>query len=389
MQSRRNFIGHASAAVAISGAQRFWSGAAHAAERGPDKPILVVVELNGGNDGLNTVVPFADDIYHKSRPTLRIEPEKVLKLDDHMGLNPTMKPLHGLWNEGCLTVIQGVGYPNPNRSHFRSMEIWQTAETGSSTTTGWLGRTADADHAMQSCHVGDEAVPVALQGRKAFAQSLVSIDAFRLPGDSQLSKDLSNQANGSLLAEIGSQFGSTAELARRLGNSKSSGGSTIDPKSLKGRFETILRLIESDSPYRVYYTSQDGYDTHAGQQYQHQSLLNEFSSELAQFLKRLKESRLDDKVLVLAFSEFGRRLKENANAGTDHGTAAPVFIAGNVTGTRLLGKAPDLKNLDETGDPHHTTDFRDVYAAVLRDWLKVDPAPILGSRAGDLKLDFS
>jgi uncharacterized protein (DUF1501 family) len=364
-----------------------WQRVAAAAEPRADSPILVVVELTGGNDGLNTVVPFTDDIYHKSRPTLRIEPDKVLKLDDRAGLHPSLKELHDLWDSGDLAVIQGVGYPNPNRSHTRSMEIWQTGVIGPAPVAGWLGRAADANPMLKLCHVGPQSVPLAVQGRKMVPQALASLADYRLvPGASLADPDEMAPGGDSILNQVRRQFAASRGLSAQLAAIPADRATqdAASPETLEGRLETIRRLIEVDLPLRVYYTTQEGFDTHAGQRYTHQDLLRRVSQAVAGFLTSLKTSRLDERVVVLLFSEFGRRLKENASSGTDHGAAAPVLLAGQPVKGGLIGPPPDLSKLDEGGDPSFTTDFRDVYATLLGRWLAVDPEPILGRRAGSL-----
>jgi uncharacterized protein (DUF1501 family) len=367
-----------------------WRQAAAAALPCGDLPILVVVELTGGNDGLNTVIPYADDIYHKNRPTLRIEPDKVLKLDDHVGLHPSLKELHSLWESGDLAVLQGVGYPNPNRSHTRSMEIWQTGVVGAAPPAGWLGRVADVNSTFRICHVGPESVPMAVRGRTSIPQALASLSDYQLVANAGLpTGPQGDQAGDPLVGDIRKRLISARELAARLaalpaGPSGSQSASV--PETLEGRLATIHRLIEADLPLRVYYTSQGGFDTHAAQRFVHQDLLRQVSEAVAGFIKALKASRLDERVVVLVFSEFGRRLKENTSSGTDHGAAAPVFLAGRPVKGTLIGPPPSLADLDDGGDPRFTTDFRDVYATLLRQWLAVDPDAILGRRDVSLSL---
>jgi uncharacterized protein (DUF1501 family) len=389
MLSRRDFFNQsAGAGILVFGstATSLWTHAARAAEARRDAPILVVLELSGGNDGLNTVIPHADDVYHKSRPALRVEPDKVLKLDDRVGLHPSLKDLHRLWEAGELAIVQGVGYPNPNRSHFRSMEIWQTGAVGPAPPAGWLGRLGDAHPRLELCHVGQGSMPLAVQGRKVTAQSLASVAAYRLECGAELPTRFMDGTGGPPLPEIRQRCTSTAELARRLENLRGGKVASGEAGTLEGRLETIRRLIESDTPYRVYYTAQDGFDTHAAQHYAHQQLLQTMGKALAGFLDSLRPSKLDERVVVLVFSEFGRRLKENANGGTDHGAAAPVLIAGRSVKGGLFGPQPNLADLDETGDPRFGVDFRDVYASLIRRWLDVDPTPILGERKSSLPL---
>jgi uncharacterized protein (DUF1501 family) len=339
---------------------------------------------------LNTVVPYADDIYHKNRPTLRIEPDKVLKLDDHVGVHPSLKELHAVWESGDLAVIQGVGYPNPNRSHTRSMEIWQTGVVGTAPPAGWLGRVADANSTFQLCHVGPDAVPLAVRGRTSIPQALASLVDYQFAAYVRLpALPNGEQVSDPLVAEIRHRFASARDLAARLASlpaGPSGSESAAISETLAGRLATIRRLIEADLPLRVYHTAQGGFDTHAAQRFSHQDLLRQVSQAVTGFLKALKPSRLDERVVVLVFSEFGRRVKENASSGTDHGAAAPVLLAGGPVKGGLIGPPPDLKVLDDGGDPHFTTDFRDVYAALLNRWLAVDPEPILGRRDASFSL---
>jgi uncharacterized protein (DUF1501 family) len=397
MLSRRRFLTDSAGVGAMSlGAPLpgLWRRAASAAEPRADLPILVVVELTGGNDGLNTVIPHMDDVYHRSRPTLRVEPSKVLKLGDRAGLHPALKELHRLWEAGDLAVIQGVGYPNPNRSHARSMEIWQTGAVGPAPPTGWLGLAADTDPGLRICHVGTDAVPLAIRGRRAIPQALAGIADFRLASGANLADAPAAPPSGDpVLDQVRRQFATARELSARLaaiperpGTSPSPATDNPSSETLEGRLETIRRLLEVDSGFRIYYTAQDGFDTHASQRYSHQELLRKVSQGVAGFLASLNASRLDERVAVLMFSEFGRRLKENASGGTDHGTAAPVLLAGKPVKGGLVGPMPDLAHLDDGGDPRFTTDLRDLYATILRRWLSVDPEPILGRRDESLNL---
>ena len=330
--TRRQFMNQSAGVMSLGSlAPGLWRRAAAAAEPRRDATILVVLELTGGNDGLNTVVPHADDVYHKSRPTLRVEPGKVLKLDDRVGLHPALKDLHQVWENGDLAVVQGVGYPNPNRSHFRSMEIWQTGTIGPAPPAGWLGRLGDAHPGWSSATWGRGPCRWRCRG-----------------GRSSPSRWRASPTTGSWPeAEFPSRF--AGRCRRRSARSKRFAAATrrpwswlarlerlrrrtgvkADPDTLEGRLESIRRLIEADTPYRVFYTSQDGFDTHAGQLFAHQELLRTLGKAVSGFLEQLKASKLDERVVVLIFSEFGRRLKENANRGTDHGTAAPVLIAGS------------------------------------------------------------
>ena len=384
MQTRRDFLtGTAATSVMSLGLPlpHLWRRVAAAAEPNPDSPILVVIELTGGNDGLNTVIPYADDAYYKNRPNLALEKDKVLKLDDHVGLHPSMKDLHKLWEKGQVRIVQNVGYPNPNRSHFRSMEIWHTGVLGPAPPTGWLGSAADLQGSLQLCHVGEGVVPHAALRRKGTTSSIRNLTDFQLNAGAVLAE--AGAADNSLLQEIGKRTESTRELVKSL--EMVSAQASTAAGSLEERLGTIRGLIEAGTSFRLYYTALDGFDTHASQRYAHQELLSTVSSALGIFLDGLRKRKLDERVVVLLFSEFGRRVRENGQGGTDHGTAAPVFLVGNPVKGGLLGPAPDLGKL-ELGDLCFKIDFRDVYATLLRRWLRIDPKPILGNRDETLEL---
>jgi uncharacterized protein (DUF1501 family) len=362
----------------------FWQRAAAATEAKAGLPVLVVVELGGGNDGLNTVVPYADDLYAKARPTLRIEPKTVLKLNDRVGLHPSLKDLHKLWEAGDLAVVQGVGYPNPNRSHFRAMEIWHAGDAGPVPDAGWLGRLADIQPSLGPCYVGSEATPLSVRARRFFTPSIASLSDYRIPPGTLKTSGRTTPPADELAREVQRRlqaaFARAAQLeavARDLPKAESG--------SLAERLATIRVLIEHDPALRVFTTSTNGFDTHAAQKFTHRELLRSVSSAVAQFLADLRGQGLGERVVVLMFSEFGRRVRENAQQGTDHGTAGPVFLAGAPVRGGLIGSAPDLANLDE-GDLKFAVDFRDVYATLLRRWVNVDPVPILGRRDEALPL---
>ena len=346
--------------------------------RGPICPSLVVIGLNGGNDGLNTVVPYADDVYHKSRPTLRIAPDKVLKLDDHVGLHPAMKDLHRLWEEGQVKVVQNAGYPNPNRSHFRSMQIWHAGVLGAVPTAGWLGRACDAAPALGRCFVGDDVVPLALQGRKEPAAALSNLADFQPALETLV--PASAKGSDALLDEIGKRMQTTRDLAaERITRLRRADLPVAPAGSLEERLLTIRALLEGVPRFRIFYTSIGGFDTHIGQQFNHQELLRTVSTSVHRFMTELRKSKLDDRVVVLIYSEFGRRLTENGQRGTDHGTAAPLFLVGRPLKGGLFGPGPDLSDL-ELGDPRYKVDFRDIYPTMLKRWLRIDPEPVLGNR---------
>ena len=387
MATRRRFLARgAELGLFAVGARAplFWRRAAAAALPEPGLPILVVIELSGGNDGLNTVVPHTDDLYANARPTLRIESKSVLKLDDRVGLNPALKDLYKFWDSGDLAVVQGAGYPNPNRSHSRSMEIWQTGSVGPVPDAGWLGRTADLHSAVGTCHVGSDAVPLAVRGRKFFTPSIGSLADYRIPAGIS-SADQGVPADD-LAREIRRRSVHAIDQAKRL-EAASRSLPKLVTGTLEERLATIRVLIEQDPGLRVFYTSTApaGFDTHAAQNFAHRELLRSVSAAVAGFLNEVRERGLGERVVVLMFSEFGRRVRENAQGGTDHGAAGPVFLAGSPVRGGLVGPPPDLANLDN-GDLKFAVDFRDIYATLLRRWLHVDPVPVLGRREEGLAI---
>lgn len=380
MISRRDFL-QSSALVALAPTiPSFLARTARAADADRDAPVLVVIQLDGGNDGINTVVPYADEGYAASRKELRLSADDLIKVGDGIGLHPRLRSVSEFLGDGRLAIVQGVGYPNPNRSHFESMAIWQSAllDAGDQDGSGWLGRSlSTADRAAlgpDTIYVGAEELPVALRGRRCQSVTIASEDDLHLtlaelgqsdaaPGDDS---DLSSFVERSMLQAYAS--------ARELSTNGSAASDVRYPSSkLASQLKLVSQLMKSGAAARVYYTSQGGYDTHAVQLPTHANLLGELSSSLKAFLDDLKATRLDQRVLVLAFSEFGRRVQENGSLGTDHGTAGPVFLAGAKVEAGLHGPAPSLTDLAD-GDLKHAIDFRQVYATVLDEWLEL-PRP--------------
>ncbi|RRA99837.1 DUF1501 domain-containing protein [Larkinella rosea] len=356
---------------------------------------LVVVQLSGGNDGLNTVVPFRNDIYYRERPTIGIAPDKVLKLNDEIGFNPALEALKGLYDDGLVTVVNNVGYPNPDRSHFRSMDIWQTAsDSDKYLTTGWLGRYLDANCHGSDCVAHraievDDTLSLALKGQELNGLALLDPKKLYNQTRSGLVKELadlkpdaglaSTHPNVSYLYKTLAETASSAEFI--YDKSKAVRSKTVYPASeLGNRLKTVSELIASGVNTNVYYISISGFDTHINQPGQQERLLRQYAEAVAAFTKDLKlNGKLND-VLLMTFSEFGRRVKQNASNGTDHGTANNLFlIGGGLTPGRVFNEAPNLTNLAE-GDLQFSVDFRSIYATLLRDWLKVDDGAVLGRK---------
>jgi uncharacterized protein (DUF1501 family) len=386
MSTRRQFLQQSALVSLTPLVPSFLARSAMAASGQPDERVLVVIQLDGGNDGLNTVIPFADPLYARYRRELRIRTDQVIKLDDAVGLHPQMKPAAELLEDGRLAIVHGVGYPNPNRSHFESMAIWHHARLDSRDhdSIGWLGRAADgikqqSAKAGDSVYLGSEAVPVALRGRRASNISLQDESDLKLTAP--ISSTNSSPGGASdVAAFVQRSLADSFDAARRFEHSSAGAAASKDkyPQSKLGeKLRLVSKLLKLGGRTRIYYLSQSGYDTHAAQLFTHLQLLDEFADALKAFLDDLKSAKLDDRVVVLAFSEFGRRVEENGSAGTDHGAAGPVFLAGAPVRAGVIGEHPSLADLDQ-GDLKMTIDFRRVYAGLLQPWLRVDAASVLG-----------
>ncbi len=379
---------------------------------GRDGQILVVLQLAGGNDGLNTVVPIGDDDYRRARPSLALREKQVLPLGAKakVGLHPALAGLARSFEEGNLAVVQGVGYPNPNRSHFRSTEIWATGtDAEKSSSTGWIGRYFD-----NACSGCDAAVGITLgsQTPQAFSAKTPKGVLYEAGGGRRrrLGADGEPEADGSMAMnmdndpEEGPAGGSIGDIAGSSGkidaldflertemdvqvtqkeiaaaSGRGKNGVPYPGSWLGNQFALISRLIAGGLKTRIYYVSQGGYDTHTGQAGAHERLLREMGDAVSAFLADLKAQGNLGRVTLMTFSEFGRRVKENASGGTDHGAAAPLFLAGGGVTAGLLGKMPSLapRDLDD-GDVKFNVDFRSVYATVLEKHLGVKSDPILG-----------
>ena len=409
--SRRAFLKSSvssAALVALSPAvpQFLLSASARAAE-GRGESVLVVVQLSGGNDGLNTVVPYADDVYRRNRPALGIPAARVHKIDDYVGLHPSMEAFSRLLEGGRLGIVQGVGYPNPNRSHFVSMDIWHTArpqdrdEAHRPGATGWIGRYLDSQvtsagdvPALQLTDSGAR-LPLALVGAHPRASSMRSLDSFKLEdgGDAKLRAAIEQAARAKrdpgddLVAFLRDGTLSALQSSRQVQEAAGRYQTDVDypGTSLARRLKTVAQLVDAGLGTRVYYLDLDGFDTHSNQAAAHASLLAELSGAVSAFIDDLARHGHDKRVVLMTFSEFGRRVHENASQGTDHGAAAPMFIAGGRVRPGLLTKHPSMTDLEE-GDVKFTTDFRSVYAGVLEHWLSVPSAPILGADFPPMRL---
>jgi uncharacterized protein (DUF1501 family) len=389
---------------------------------GKDGTILVVLQMAGGNDGLNTVVPYSNDYYQKARRRIGLAAKQVLKINDTLGLHPNLEGFKELYDAGSMSVIQGIGYPNPNRSHFRSTEIWQTASDSEKFEAyGWLGRYFDnackgADPTV-GINIGQQ-MPQAFSAQHPAGISVDSPKNYRFVSSEHAKKgemdaeersyremngfDHMDADGGSITAVHGAikHKGSPLDFIERtaldaqvssdkiLAISRSVENKAKYPQSdLANRLKLVAQLIGGGLPTRIFYVSQGGYDTHANQTGAHERLMRDLGDSVKAFVADLKAQGNFERVLVMTFSEFGRRVAENANNGTDHGAAAPMFVIGNKVKVGLLGKYPSLAPSDlVNGDLKFTTDFRTVYAAVLEQWLKTKSEPVLGNKFTPLPL---
>jgi uncharacterized protein (DUF1501 family) len=365
--------------------------------------IFVLVELNGGNDGLNTVVPYADSRYYSVRPRLAIPRATVLPIDDRIGLHPSLAPLERLYREQRVAIVQGVGYPRPDLSHFRSTEIWQTAVPEKIEQTGWIGRYLDSISApgsgqLDAISTGYELPATLSTGTAVGVAAIESFDNYVVRGDEQHPEDDANKrraleglyddARGSgtaldFVASTGllAYSSSEAVLAAASGYTPAV---AYQPDPFSQNMLKIAQLLDAGLGTDVYYTSFGSFDTHANQLTDHANLLRWLGDGLESFYRDLAAHGRADDVVVMTFSEFGRRVNQNQSAGTDHGTAGPMFVVGNAVRGGVYGDHPSLTELDDNDDLVYAIDFRAVYATVLRGWLQTDPEPILGGHFEDL-----
>ncbi|MDB5136968.1 MAG: twin-arginine translocation pathway signal [Mucilaginibacter sp.] len=357
---------------------------------------LVIIQLSGGNDGLNTIIPYGNDIYYQKRSTIAINKADVIKLDDIQGLNPNLSALKDIFDQGWMGIINSVGYPNPDRSHFRSMDIWQTAsDSNQFLTTGWIGRYLDSN--CQTCKNPytaievDDTLSLAMKGANMKGIAVQDPNKLYQATREPFFKDLVhdhiddhlNEDNLGYLYKTMIETYSSADYIQKT--SKTYNVSADYPATALGnQLKTVSKFINSGLQTRVYYVSLSGFDTHVGQQNQQGRQLKIYGDAVAAFIKDLKQTEKLDDTLVMTFSEFGRRVEQNASNGTDHGTANNVLIfGGKLKKAGIFNDAPDLTQLDN-GDLKYKVDFRDVYATLMDKWLDVNNSQILNKNFSGL-----
>ncbi|HLI09129.1 MAG TPA: DUF1501 domain-containing protein [Ktedonobacteraceae bacterium] len=361
---------------------------------------LIVVQMAGGNDGLNTVIPYTDPLYHQMRPTLAIPDSQVLTLDSRLGLHPSLKALQPLWEQGHMAIVEGVGYPNQSLSHFQAMDIWQTLDLSGNGTEGWLGKLVsgwvDQDgHPFKALDVGVQTAQ-ALQSISTPVPTVASVNAYRVYPD-PADRDAGN-ARMQALMKLYSSYPKTSPYAALLdttalnaqdGSSQlRQADATYNPavtyptNSFAAGLKILAEAIVQGLGLRVGYVTLGGFDTHANQQTTHATLMQTLAESLSAFYNDLNAHGKADSVVVMTWSEFGRRVEENGSLGTDHGTAAPMFVLGKPINKGVYGEPPSLSSLDSNGNLKYTVDFRSVYATVLDRWLGASSKDVLGASYG-------
>lgn len=360
-----------------------------------NKRILVVVQLAGGNDGLNCVIPYADPLYYKARPKLGIAQKDVASISDAIGFNPKLAAFKDLFEAKHVALLQGVGYPNPNRSHFRSTDIWTSGRPDTLETTGWLGRYLDAQCSGEDkrLHAIDNGTTVSrlFWTGQSIVPAISSIETFDLEADLRFPDDRVNQIDTLKLLNGGSSGQTyddyirqvaldaltTSDELKRVAASYSSKIQYPTSQFASG-LKMIAQIIQGDLGTRIFHITLGGFDTHAAQLDQHDNLLGILSEGVQAFMRDLDGIGMADDVMIMTFSEFGRRVAENASLGTDHGAAAPLWLLGSGVSAGIVGDHPSLSDLDD-GDLKYGIDFRSVYGGLLEDWLGTPAASIIGS----------
>ncbi len=364
--------------------------------------VLVLIQLNGGNDGLNTVVPKTNDLYYNARPQLAIAAGETIALNDEMGLHPSFNALTPVYGEGQMAVLQNVGYPTPNLSHFASTDVWLSASPEEMPNTGWLGRYLGQEFPDFEEDPPDYPLAVQMGGLSSMlfqgdganlGMSLASPELFERIAEEGIIYDVSNLPTttyGAEMAFVRGVANDSFQYAGAIQTASQTGQNRVEypgGNPLSGNLSIVAQLIKGQLGARIYHVSIGGFDTHANQNGQHSNLLRNLSEAVKAFLDDLAADGWSDDVLVMTFSEFGRRVNQNGSGGTDHGTAAPLFLFGGGVEGGLYGKAPDLVDLDQTGNLKFDIDFRAVYATVLQDWFGLAEqtvAQVLGGAFGVL-----
>jgi uncharacterized protein (DUF1501 family) len=361
----------------------------------PNQKNLVVIQLSGGNDWLNTVVPYGNDLYYKNRPRLGLKGDKLLVLDKNQALNNSLLELKELYDSGEMTIVNNVGYPNPDRSHFRSMDIWQSGSSSSEILyTGWLGRYLDNNcTSPHEAIEADDFLSLALKGKKINGMAVKNIQQLHKETNTAFFKELVTATKGQSLNEDNQGYLYKTLIETQSGinylyeKNKTAVNTAEYPNTDLGKqLKNIAGLIANESDTKIYYVSLSGFDTHVNQLEKQNNLLKQYSESVSAFIKNLKALNKWDNTLVFSFSEFGRRVEENASGGTDHGTAGNVFLFGkNLKKKGIVNPGPFLENLED-GDLKYSVDFRSIYKDILENWLGADANKIISANVNPFKV---
>jgi uncharacterized protein (DUF1501 family) len=399
---RTSFLTRSLGAAALSGGMPLaFMRAASAQSVADPGNVLVIVQMSGGNDGLNTVIPYSDDAYHRVRPTIGVDPKTVLRINDRIAWNPALAGFDELYKEGHLALLQGVSYPDANLSHFEATQIWETASPVRPQQYGWLGRYLDHRYPQgtkepspfETVALGDT-LPAALVSAHVDVPAIGALGAFAY----NTGKDTASKQSAGTLYD-GTKGGTSPYLAMIADTARQAyhGGDVLRSKiagytttvtyptdGFSQQLKLAAQLIGTNTGTKIVFVSIGSFDTHAGQRAQQDRLLGYMGNGLLAFYNDLKAHGNDKRVLTMTFSEFGRRVEQNSSNGTDHGTAMPVFITGGNVRGGVYGDHPSLTDLDRNGNLKFGTDFRAVYATVIQRWLGTDPAPILDGQFAPL-----
>ena len=359
---------------------------------------LVVIQLSGGNDYLNTLVPYNEGLYYDYRPAVKLEPEQVLKVDDQYGFRPGMEPVKRLWDEGKVAIVNGIGYPNPNRSHFRSMDIWHTAMPEDIGNEGWLGRAIreldpKGDNVLTGVNFG-RGLPRALGCRGVPVASVGNLETYGLFPDMEdealrkfaletFAKMYGGARGGDAVMDFLGQTGTDAlKGADILRTAPAIYSSSVEYAAdpMAQSLKSAAQVMFADLGTRIFYTQHGSFDTHSGELKTHAQLWDEVAGGIGDFMDDLKEHGREDDTAILVFSEFGRRIKDNGS-GTDHGSGGIAFLIGGAVDGGMYGEYPSMKEEDQLdGDLHFNNDFRSTYTTILEDWMGLEAAPIVNGR---------
>ncbi|HEY6379883.1 MAG TPA: DUF1501 domain-containing protein [Candidatus Dormibacteraeota bacterium] len=370
--------------------------------------VLLVLQLGGGNDGLNTVIPFADGAYHDARPTIGITPDKVLKLDAQVGLHPALTGLKALYDAGHVAIVQGVGYPTPTYSHFEALHVWEYADPARRATDGWLGRLLASQqldtqgHPFACCAAGEASEPTELRSQNLGAQVSVidSLQSYRIQGGQGRELAVTNlyRKTPGLYGALFDSAVATAQdgIAALQKSSSYTPAASYEPRGvvygskvdLASALQLAAQIIVTQPAAKIIHVVLGGFDTHQQQDVRQQSLLAYVDTAVSAFMQDMTAHGVDKRVTLFTWSEFGRRVKENGSTGTDHGAASPMFVIGGAVKGGLLGRQSSLTQTVDSGNLAYSVDFRSVYQSLLRDWLGADPKPVLGQTFAESGLSW-